>query len=73
MATCVEDEKLIKEGYQALIERLGISGFIKFMELIESKRGNWAEEREKVLKKYNEMDIRELGELIKATVEKSKS
>ena len=47
-------------------------GFVRFVRLTEGGRGNWTEERKEVLKEYNEMDIKELGELIKKNVRNQK-
>ena len=72
MVIKTEDRELIKKGYRALIRELGLVGFVRFVRLTEGGRGNWTEERKEVLKEYNEMDIKELGELIKRNVRNQK-
>ena len=60
----LRDEEIVKEGYRAVIERLGLEGFSRFVRLTQGGRGNWTEEREKVLKEFNQMGLDELNELI---------
>jgi len=49
-----EDKKILEEGYEALIERLGLVGFVRFVRLMGWGKGNWTEERREILKELNE-------------------
>ncbi len=49
-----KDRRLIERGCEALVEKLGLEGFIKFMRLMGWAEGNWTEERKEVLKELNE-------------------
>ena len=49
-----KDRKLIERGCEALVEELGLEGFIKFVRLMGWAKGNWTEERREVLKELNE-------------------
>ena len=49
-----KDRKLIEKGCEALVEELGLEGFIRFVRLMGWAKGNWTEERREVLKELNE-------------------
>jgi hypothetical protein len=48
-----EEERILKEGYEALIEKLGLVGFVRFVRLMGWGRGNWTEERHEILEELN--------------------
>ncbi len=50
MPTAIEDKELIEKGCEALVEKLGLEGFVKFIKLMGWPKGNWTEERREVLK-----------------------
>jgi len=53
-----KDRKLIERGCEALVEELGLEGFIKFVRIMGWARGNWTEERNEVLKEIEEKLLR---------------
>ena len=53
-----KDRKLIERGCEALVEELGLEGFIKFVRIMGWARGNWTEERREVLKEIEEKLLR---------------
>jgi DNA-binding FadR family transcriptional regulator len=67
-----EDREILKRAYEAIIKELGFTGFWRFVEITYGKKGNWVEERKKILKELNTMDVEELIEYIKKHAEKPK-
>jgi hypothetical protein len=49
-----EDERILEEGYEALIERLGLVGFVRFVRLMGWGEGDWTEKRKEILKDLND-------------------
>jgi len=49
-----EGERILEEGYEALIERLGLVGFVRFVRFMGWGKGDWTEERREILKELNE-------------------
>jgi hypothetical protein len=60
----LKDEEILEEAYEAIVEKLGLAGFTRFIRLTQGGRGNWTEERREVLKKFNQLSIDELTEII---------
>ena len=48
--TSREIEKLSEEGKEALKEKLGLEGMIKFLQLLGNGKGDYTEERAELLK-----------------------
>lgn len=46
-----KDRELMEKGCEALIEELGLEGFVRFVRIMGWAKGNWTEERREVLKK----------------------
>jgi hypothetical protein len=44
----LSDEEIRQEGIQALIDRLGPDGMIRFLQHFEKGKGNYTKEREKL-------------------------
>ncbi len=61
----VKDEEIFERAYRAVIDELGIAGFTWFIRLTQGGRGNWTEEREKALERFNNMLLEELVDHIK--------
>ena len=58
MAVTVKDlEKIRQEGLKALREKLGTIGMIKFIQMYSDGKGDYTEERRKVLKDLNKEDL----------------
>lgn len=60
----LKDEEILEEAYKAVAEKLGLTGFTRFIRLTQGGTGNWTEEREKALEKLNQMDIDEFVDYI---------
>jgi hypothetical protein len=54
MPAVENDRELIRKGCEALVEELGLEGFIRFIKLMSWAKGNWTEERKEILKELNE-------------------
>ena len=51
MAVTVRElEKIRREGLKALKEKLGVEGMIKFIQMYSDGKGDYTQEREKLLK-----------------------
>ena len=61
----VKDEEILERAYTAVIDELGIAGFTRFIRLTQGGKGNWTEEREKALERFNNMTLEELVNYIK--------
>jgi hypothetical protein len=61
----LKDEDILERGYRAIIDELGIAGFTRFIRLTQERGGNWTEEKESILRKFNSMTIEELVDYIK--------
>lgn len=50
-------EKIRRDGLKALKEKLGVEGMIKFIQMYSDGKGDYTEERRKVLKDLNKEDL----------------
>ena len=63
MAVTVRDiERIRQEGLQALREKLGTVGMIKFIQLYSDGKGDYTQEREEILKDVTIEDFEEFLE-----------
>ena len=51
------EEEILQAGMDALEEKLGPVGFIKFWQFFEEGTGNYTEERKEILKNYTSESI----------------
>ena len=56
-------EEIRREGLRALVERLGVVGAVRFLQLFERGKGDYTKDREKFL---GDKSVEELVEEIKA-------
>lgn len=58
MAVTVRElEKIRRDGLKALKEKLGVEGMIKFIQMYSDGKGDYTEERRKVLNNLNKEDL----------------
>ena len=58
MAVTVRElERIRREGLKALKEKLGVEGMIKFIQMYSDGKGDYTEERRKILKDLNKEDL----------------
>lgn len=58
MAVTVRElEKIRRDGLKALKEKLGVEGMIKFIQMYSDGKGDYTEERRKVLNDLNKEDL----------------
>ena len=67
----INDLEVIRRGYKALIDELGIVGFIRFVRLTRGGKGNWTEEREEFRKRFEGKSAEEIAKIVKAIVRNS--
>ena len=59
MAVTVRDlEKIRREGLKALKEKLGVEGMIKFIQMYSDGKGDYTEERRKILNNLDKEDLK---------------
>ena len=58
MAVTVRElEKIRREGLKALKEKLGVEGMIKFIQMYSDGKGDYTEERRKILEDLDKKDL----------------
>ena len=60
--TAKELEEIRKQGLKALREALGPVGMIKFLQMYSDGKGDYTEERRKILEELSEEELREFLE-----------
>lgn len=60
MAVTVRElERIRRDGLKALKEELGVEGMIKFIQMYSDGKGNYTEERRKILKDLNKKELQD--------------
>lgn len=64
-----ELEKIRREGLQALKEKLGVEGMIKFIQMYSEGKGDYTKERRKTLEKWTEKEEKDLKKFLQEELE----
>lgn len=54
------EKQIIEQGYQALVDALGVANTIRFLQHINPGKGNYTEERRKLIENLTLEDIRKM-------------